>query len=283
MIVGVTSAQEFGERCPRRWWFKEVAGLREGTVAHGITYGNVLHAVLERWLNEEEPFPAGWQWDSETRRRIDPAEEAALPGMLTTAIEEGWLERHPRRLVEETWWRTLSAPRGWKEPIVLRGTVDLQWPGYVLDHKGVKARRYAKGVGELKQNLQLLVYAHVNLETLAPDAESAEVAHLYWDRGASEVFPRGPVVVSRKAAADAWGRFVGYASRMLPVAGETRWRRVPGAFDGAGAGREACRDYGGCGFLPICSGQQTARSFERRCRRLGLPPEAARDFEEGQR
>ena len=55
MIIRTSAVKQFLS-CPRSWWFRYVQELLLAPV-YGMIFGNVLHAVLERWLNEEEPFP----------------------------------------------------------------------------------------------------------------------------------------------------------------------------------------------------------------------------------
>lgn len=269
--------------CERMWAFEKIWRMPHGTASYGMTYGNVLHAVIERYLGADasgrgpdgelvDLYPTGWQWD-ESLNRIEETDEAPLQQMVEEAISKGYLVRRPDARVEEPFLLPLIfdpanplAPSAW-----ITGRVDLEAPGEVQDHKGSNGWRYALSDEKVRDDLQMLTYGAVNLMK-HPDHEGVVLRHNQFNRRDPEVRTRGdkePVPATKLR--EHWDVLVAIAGDMLAAAqlakklGEHRWEEFPHKFG------EACNSYGGCRFLRICTKEETPKEFRRRYLRLRLP------------
>ena len=288
MIVGVSRAKQF-LACPLQWWLGNVA---EVPLPHsyGQVFGNVLHACVERWLKEEDPFPPGWQWCAESRQRVERSDDDMIQAMVAQAVEKGYLRRHPERRVEHTWWTTIKE-RATDDPfgavLIAKGTTDLSEPGVIVDHKGSKnVAYYAKTKAELRTDLQLLVYLYVNEISRGikhKDTDLLTVGHINYCRATGEVSEK-TVRVKWADAVAAWTSFRTTAERMLPIAAIHHIDQVPCAMDNPPRedGKRACDDYGGCGYAAICTSKNKEAAFQKfrtRQLRASLPPQAREDFQ----
>ena len=100
------SASQMGtfQNCRRFWFFEKIQKLSSGGPQAHFTFGTVLHATCERWLEgEEDLYPDGWM-DSEERdgsiSTVTPAEAKSIKRLVQEAIDEGVLRRMDGTQVE---------------------------------------------------------------------------------------------------------------------------------------------------------------------------------------
>lgn len=258
------------ESCPRAWWFDKVARLPRGQRPYGMVFGDVLHAVVERFYKADpsgrgpdgrpvDLYPPGWEYATQDNRRLEPGDDEKVKALVEAAERQGFLARRPGQEVERPFGVVMD-PEG---PVYFNGKVDLKDGGEILDHKTVKSMRYAESDAKRKDNSQLLAYAHLFGAT--------KVSHLVYDRTSGRVDYRSSDVTPEETKAR-WDRLTASAREMRELAyrglREDQWAQVPCAMDGAGAGPGACSEYGGCRYLSICSRQETVEKFRRRYLRL---------------
>src|SRR5215831_13258658 len=300
MVLSATQIETYNT-CARKWWFKQVRKLPEPPRGN-LTFGTVLHAVLERFLKADEfgngadgqpveLFPAGWEYatDREGRRDGAPlplAEQDQVRRLVAEAISAGVLERLPGRRVEKQFSIPMFERRtaqdqeneegigaGEGNPSVrLMGFIDLSHAyrhedgtveASVQDHKTSKSVKYLKSANALTKNTQLLIYAKSLLEELKAEGIPAPEKISLRHNGYAKDTHREVV---RKTEA-----FVS------PAEVEEHWetckqtakrmigtRNAKNWFDIPDPARpqEACNAYGVCPYFDICSGKESPEHYE---------------------
>lgn len=109
LLVTSASQHETFELCRRKWWLKQVRKLEEPERAATV-FGDVLHAVIERFLSADaqgrsltgepvELYPEGWHKciprfaEKPVEGFISPEEQDIIKRLIAKAIESGVLER----------------------------------------------------------------------------------------------------------------------------------------------------------------------------------------------
>lgn len=271
------SQVEKAEACPRKWGFEKLFRMREPGTRYGMVFGNVLHGVLERWLKADDQgrdpmtgkamdvYPPGWQWDLQNRTRIQPDHDEMIRSLVDKSIDQGILQREPDRIVEGEFWGLVhggepAGPLGVFSPFVtINGKVDLETYDKIGDHKSVKRLEYAKTTKELFENLQGGVYAHRKFQ-LQPELDVIQFEHYLYSYTEGKVHvkrAKDPVTgeegITRAQAQKTWDRYRRVALDMQTLKNVRDPFQLPAAREGAGAGREECNQYGGCGFMSICT------------------------------
>jgi hypothetical protein len=277
--------------CKRQWWFDNVVRMPAGQPSYELTFGNVLHAVVERWLRagidgrdaqgrEVDLYPEGWQWVNDRGRwsRIEPQDEGVVQRLVDLAVARGYLERLPGRQIERPFGGLLIQGEGVFGPHVLvTGRIDLLLPPTtVTDHKTTKNLRYAASNDPASDRFigndeQLLLYAKVLAEE-NPNQNEFVVRHIIYDRKEVDVHER-KATVTRERVEQAWEDLRPLAMEMLALRDadldEQDFHRVPGAM---GTKDESpCKAYGKCRYIDICGGLETTEKYRRRHLRLALP------------
>lgn len=289
------SQVEKAEACPRKWGFEKLFRMREPGMRYGMVFGNVLHAVLERWLKaddqgrdpltgkEADVYPPGWQWDMQNRTRIQPDHDQRIRDLVDQSIEKGILVRAPDRKVEEEFWGLVFEPPAgpWSPFVTINGKVDLETHDTIGDHKSVKRLEYAKTTKELFENLQGGVYAYRKFQ-LQPDLDVIQFEHYLYGWTENKVHvkrAKDPVTgeegITRAQAEKTWERYKRVARDMQTLKNVRDPFQLPAAREGAGAGRDECNQYGGCGFMSVCT-RGTVDEFVKirsKLATLGLPEE----------
>ena len=219
-ITSATQHETF-ELCNRKWWFQWVRRLEGGISSASQVFGTVVHSVCERYLLADDRgidrktglpvdlYPDGW-WIAKSDNPDEPAdgeisiaERDIVKRLVSSAIENGILERRPGRRIEHDFRRTvmkLACPdcRGSgtvpfdtglepatvhnrPEDVVLVkcetcdgdglgahveivGFIDVLFHDEAQDHKTTKSMKWAKSKNELRKNRQVLIYAKMILE-----------------------------------------------------------------------------------------------------------------------
>jgi len=250
--------------CNRKWWLEKMACAVTEDKGY-FTFGTVLHAVLERWLRADdrgvdpgtgepvELYPEDWHKAEDSGVPVSLAEQLLIKKLVTKAIDEGIVRRLPGREIEAEFSRTLV------DDVGIVGFIDVALPGGVEDHKSIGNFRYALGPEQLQQDPQLLLYLHEGIlrleEAGKPVPDKMFVRHNQFGKDTKRprvTFAEG--WVKPDAARKAWAEAQRDAAVMLEQSRTlTHWTEAP---EPPTAG-QACRKYGGCDFIDICTGRRT--------------------------
>ncbi len=293
MVISVSQVETF-RRCNRLWWFEKMLKLPKIDRGY-LTFGTVLHAVIERWLRADDQgndpgtgvpvdiYPAGWEV-AEDGAKINIQEAALIKRLIEAGIEEGVLERRPGRKIEHEFWMPVIEAHESADgtTVKLVGYIDLLLPGEIQDHKSSKSTRYAKSGAELRNDTQMLVYARVALDaldarrvggeagltaaTLANElgADTVVVRHNLFVKDVDQTKVRATSTAVTRAEIDArWRVVVKTAHKMLETRKLTSWNEVEGP-----ASYSTCNDYGGCAYRSICSNVESVQDYQNRLARV---------------
>lgn len=152
--ISPTRMQTYGQ-CPRKWFFDCIMDLKMPATA-SMERGTAVHKTLELYYKEGK-YP---EQDLKLQRVL---EYTPAPG--PNVICEGWIS---------------LGIEGYPE---IGGTIDLLdlndlTNPHIYDYKTMKTFDYALTEYQLRNNIQLLCYAHAVLEKYAPDAKSVTVTHI---------------------------------------------------------------------------------------------------------
>lgn len=260
--------REEKESCRRRWWFKYPRRL---PVAYSGSagFGDVLHAVLERYLKADERgmdpetgapvvlYPPGW--DTPVDRitgafgdTLSPADAALVKRLVAKAIAESLLYRAPNRLIEvpfEVHWPDHGGVR-------LKGAIDMVvLPDMVWDHKTHKSMSYARSKPRLVTSPQMLSYALALLKAQEENGvklDGVHLKHLVFAKEEERV-RETTGYVSRDQILEFEGKLIGRAGEMKAyeeIKDVNEWEKIPGPEPKS----RACIAFGGCKFASICAG-----------------------------
>ena len=159
--------------CIRRFAFNKIFKLptprRKATI-----FGDIHHAVIARYLLANDRgldvhgqpvnlYPDGWMSATEkfgadkTVYSITDGEAALIQQFLNISITDGILIREPGRLVELPIDRVLFEESRIKA--VCKGSIDLDTPTRIEDHKTVSDMKYALSLAKLREDIQMMTYA----------------------------------------------------------------------------------------------------------------------------
>lgn len=274
-LVISASQVETWDSCRRKWWLSKVARMPELDKGFQI-YGNVIHGVAERFFEADDRgydtktgkpvdlYPEGWQksYDRVNKTKllgeVSLQEQAQIKLLVKRAIEEGIWVRMPNREVEASFFRKVA------ERVAIIGYIDLLTYEEVHDHKSTKNMRYAKSAADLKENTQLLIYAHECFERA--DEAGRPLDRVLVRHNTFSKDPKNPVVqathsyITRAEADKFWASVQERAGEMrkLKRAGiaPENWIAVPGPKTA-----DACNAYGGCAFRTICGKVETPQKY----------------------
>ncbi len=240
------------QRCPRLWWLSKIEKLPEPKGnSYGATFGSVFHAVAERYLNGEEPFPFGWS------ASLQEGDGKKIKWLLKEGIDKGMILRHKSAKIEHSFKVDLIPD------VMISGFIDYLIPGEVVDHKTARNTRYILNEEKLAHDLQMLIYAKIALDHT--DDEEINLRH--------NVFIREPLKtkitktrVTKEAVLKHWTKVKEVATKMLVT---SKRKEIPPYPTGV-----HCEMYGGCPFRPICFKVETMEHFRKRVERKGKPLKA---------
>ena len=272
--------------CPLKWYFEKILKLPREEHDH-FKFGTVLHACLERILQGEEPFPAGWDTDA-------PAGTSdMIRSLVEEGVEVGAVKPGPHDNCEVEY--EFKIPLGPEyDDLLFVGFIDLldisRFFPCVQDHKTVSGNkraktpeavwgRYAKTVEGLKEDRQMLLYAWVALclykakHGMLPSKGILLRHNQYLKRHRNDPVmgnkPRvrmvGGMNNMRSAATPemieaAWEEAQGLVKSMIQYAA-LPWQEVP-------QNRDSCSKFGGCDFRSICDDGVSPEDFAARQRAM---------------
>lgn len=215
------------ERCPSRWFFQKVRRVhvpQKDSSAKNV--GTEIHSLIEGYFKRGS-IPQGHKHERKVRKAV---EHLPVPD--------------PALLIEYRF----KVPRDIGPAFT--GVIDFIDPRHsdrvdVVDHK--TSGDVTKPRPDLTKDSQMLTYAEVGYRTF--DTPSVRVAHnTISTKHVDRVLPLNWTEIPRDMAAANWERQQGVIKDMVSLASSppADWTDVP-------RNTNACRDFGGCDFLPICS------------------------------
>ena len=253
------------KRCQRCWWLKSVIKAPEPRKKTTI-FGDIGHACCDRFLQGKEPFPEGWEyeinrWTKEhTGNKLTKAEQSLCKALITAGIKDGVLHRAPDSRTEQQF--QLDVPDV-DTPVKIKMFLDHLTTDAVEDHKFCGSTRYYSDKvlkNALAMNLYgVAAYAHGYVQN-----DSIWLRYNLFVKNADR--PRTKVVEVERTAQEVKDYFddlvVPSCQRMLHLVKRDikrdDWSSVAGDMNDTG---RACDAYGGCPYLPICSGRVTVDEF----------------------
>ena len=254
--------------CPRKRWFQRACKMPEPP-RKATTFGDVCHNVLERYLDNKEMYPVGWEFPvnrftgKKAEKGLNVSEQRMAKALIQAGIDQGTINREPDGTVEKKNVQELFDKDGVK--CMVYSYIDYATPECVQDHKFVKDAKYYSP-SKLKKAVPMLYYAACQIAEygLPPDGT-------YWLQ--YNVFVKGDSLKTKKVRAEVknsdvmqWFEEV-YAPACEEMAlitkrnpSEEEWASVKGE-DPDGVGYSACEEYGGCAYKSICSGVRSPKQY----------------------
>lgn len=251
--VSVSQLNEYN-RCPRRWFLRKVRKVRvydadgKPTTEHKkqANTGNEIHQDHDRYYRTGTIVKG-----SKHERRLRASLEHLPPcGPLVSS--------------EERFDLPVTTESG--QCLKFTGVIDLvdkrSLPEVLLitDHKttGSIEKRREEPV-DVANDAQMLTYAHVGYETYKPGC--VKVAHnTISTKHVARTLPPVYVDISRQKAQQNWVDQTATIGTMIKLA-----ENPPADWSDVQYNAEACSDFGGCDFLPLCAVRTPT---------LGVPPMA---------
>ena len=222
--VSASQISTFRE-CPRKWYFDKIVRLPR-TSTSATELGSRVHAVLEAYLRGEV----------ESIDTSDEVGQIAASGL-------GYLPPVSSVLEIE---RSLEGDMALDDaPVPVQGYVDVidARSNEILDHKTTSSQRYIKTQKELRDNVQMIMYATAYLRRF-PQESHVTLTHIYygtkkrWSKKVS-------VKVSREHVESQWSAIKETITQMIEVSRADNAGDAPTCY-------EACDNYGGCPYRGQC-------------------------------
>lgn len=255
------SQLELINQCARKWWFRYRARLPEIKTEKSqasLSFGTVLHGCCERYLQDLDVFPEGWDVDKDTKKRIPPRDASLIRVLINKAIETGYLEKRPGQTVEKE--TLLDSSVGGVKIIVKK---DFFTKERVEDHKTSSNPKYFLGPKKLANSIQMMIYAMDLIRKADERGELLSVVTLCHNQYLKDYeFPevrRREVDVTREQIQKYWEETITPLVRL-----QVDLHKVDNPFDIPDPPPSRCQDYGGCSRLSICTGQETMEEYTRR-------------------
>jgi hypothetical protein len=231
--VSVSQLNSFNQ-CSRRWFFQKVRRVKVPTVHKtGAATGTEIHGEHDHY------YKHGFVIQGSKHEKKVRASLASLPPCGSDVVSE-----LPFNVPIEVDGKRLN----------FTGVIDLVDSAFlpallkITDHKstGRIAELEANPV-DVYNDAQMLTYAHVGYTLFNP--ARVEVAHnTISSKHVARVIPPVYVYVSRQKAQENW------ADQLLTVGTMIRLAESPPAdWNDVACNTNACGDFGGCDFLPICT------------------------------
>lgn len=231
--------------CPRKWYLNKIVGLESPSTA-STELGSAVHEALENYLRDGTEFPANEVGE------IAQTGIEHLPIVRPIEIE-----------------RSLADMPLKDAPCEVRGFVDVIVPSehHIIDHKTSSNKRYTKTKRELKQNVQLILYARAYLDH-AEDCNEVTLTHIYYGTK-SRWSKRVTVKLTRSEIIDQWTSIKQVITEMMKASDADHAGDVTPNY-------KSCDKYGGCPFAGQCfnasdyTPKEDTMTPQERMRKLGL-------------
>lgn len=276
----VASPSQFVEYldCPRKWWFGRVIRLPVVKKQDKFTFGNILHGVLQRWLDADDTgrgpdgqqvnlYPEGWTKDDDGGV-VNKRDAQLIQMLVKAAIDGGLLRRTPGRVIEREFEFAIIPGVG------CIGAMDIEDGEGIEDHKSTKSRDWISSAKDLANDPKMLAYAKL-WKDRNPEATHVRLRLNYMVKDPDDLFTKAVEVL---VPADDVERF--WNETMIPAAqgmlalknakipmGD--WSKVTGPQHPG-----VCKKYGGCAYAGICSRMKTPLRYKEEIDRANgkLPP-----------
>jgi len=231
--------------CPRKWYLNKIVGLQSPSTA-STELGSAVHEVLENYLRDGTEFPA-----TEVGEIAKTGLEY-LPTVRPLQIERSLVDMPLK-----------------DAPCEVRGFVDVIVPSehHIIDHKTSSNKRYTKTKRELKQNVQLILYARAYLDH-ADDCNEVTLTHIYYGTK-SRWSKRVTVKLKRSEILEQWTSIKQIITEMMTASNADHAGDVTPNY-------KSCDKYGGCPFAGQCFNASDYKprdenmTPQERMRKLGL-------------
>lgn len=267
--------------CPRQWWFNYARRMPRDAGQDQFVFGNVLHAVLERWFQADDNgrdqetglavdiYPEGWDAD------VSPADAGMIRKLVKTGLDSGLLTRYPSRRVE----------RGYKREVIpgviMNGKMDVEHRDGVDDHKSSKSRRYFLSEQKLADDWKMRCYAHewvVRREEAGEEVPQFVTLKLnYFCKDPDDPITKPVAVDVEVDVIEGWwsDELVPAAEEMLDLKQQdlpdAKWKDVEGPrVDGI------CKKYRGCPHAPVCGRARAVRAHRKMLERTARPESSSK-------
>jgi hypothetical protein len=255
--------------CPRRWYLRYRMRLPVDSTK-ATTLGDVGHGVCERWYDQLELYPEGWEepvnrfTGKKEGRKISKIEQAIVQKLVAEAVENGMLTRLPGGEVEKEF--KFNALEFEDYNVTLRGFIDyFSAPAArIEDHKFCKAFKWY-GKEKLKKAIAMNAYAYAAFDQgLVPKDRTIWIRYNLFCKDPNKPKTK-PVEVelSWEMVENFWKRNIEprLKDMVLYSKNADTYNDVPCAEDR----RNACSSYGQtCPFFGICEGQETPEQYKER-------------------
>lgn len=229
--VSVSQLNTF-KACKRRWFFQKVRGVRVPTDhKKGAATGTEIHSLHDVYYKKGE---------------LPSADHPHYRKVLAS------LENLPKRGDDVISEMPFSVPLPTGIPFT--GVIDLVDRTYLPDDLFITDHKSTGDISRLEQNPvdvvndpQMLTYAHVGYTLF--NATRVRVSHnTISSKHVARILPPQYVYVSRQKAQENWVDQIETTGTMIRLAASP-----PADWNDVEPTTEACGDYGGCDFLPICT------------------------------
>jgi len=252
--VSVSQLNSFN-RCPRRWFFQKVRRVKVPTEHKtGANTGTEIHAEHDHY------YKRGFVVKGSKHEKKVRASLEALPPCGPGVISE-----LPFRMPVDVPPCDGNVPPA-ANTLTFTGVIDLvdkrNLPALlkITDHKSTGSiAKLEETPVDVANDPQMLTYAHVGYTLFDP--ERVEVAHnTISSKHVARTIPPVYVHVTRQKAQQNWVDQARTISTMIKLAASP-----PADWNDVACNTEACSDFNGCDFLPICTLKTPT---------LGVPPMA---------
>jgi len=236
-MLGKTSPSqcETYERCPRLWWFRQVARM-EPPSGKSQAFGTFLHDLCAEVIDPCHSSP--------------PADVGLLPDearlahrLVDLGVWDGVLTKRAHVTVEEPF--SMSA---WGQTIAGRIDVLGRTDAIVEDHKAIKDKKWALTPEQLSTDMAMMIYAGFLLAELKDNHQDITLRHNVFVMDTVEVFTVEAVVTAHEVMSYWKGHLFPIVQGQVRDAQKPDWDLVSGHSDSS----DACTGFGGCAFAPVC-------------------------------
>jgi len=196
--VSASSITLFSEGCERRWYEQYINEHKSPQTA-AMARGSNVHKQLEDYLL------SGVLPDTTIAGQIAQAGIHLIPQSEEQHIEASLSEFPVAEL-----------------PIAFKGFIDVYIPGeipHIIDHKTTSAFKWAKTEDQLKENIQMIIYARHVLEHC--DAPEIDLTHIYYLTKPPYASKKVSVRVSREDIYTKFQAFLTIVERMISASIDT--------------------------------------------------------------
>jgi len=232
--------------------------------------GDLTHKAIERFMGDKTKsplFPENWDvyFGDGIIKRLSRTETDLIKTWIKKGTEKKFFDIGKNVEIEKNFSMPLT------EDLNLIGIIDVldKEQNLIIDHKTTKDKRYALTPKKLAQDLQMRVYALAATELFFFQTP-VQVRHNAFIKDGTIRFPPSVAEITEEAMKETYTEIVEdgieiletkeHALRTRKQLGENAWEAIHGPRESYG-----CNKFGGCAFMPICTGQEGVTEY---CRRV---------------